>query len=515
MSKFPFHTVLFGIFPIVFIYSHNVREIPLSDLFSPILIVFISILIILIIAKLLFKNIIKIEIIFSIFLILFFSYGHIHELVRKINLLSFMHEDHLYLMMCWCQILGISTLYILTTKNNLKNGRIIFNKISFFLITFSLINIFVFFGQTLLYSPKETIKQLEKIDGKLFFQTNFKPDIYYIILDRYGNEEALSIFAKYDNSDFIKWLENKDFVVALKSKSNYLKTAQSLASSLNLKYINYLNTELGDKSDNLLPLYSLIKENELYKIMRNNGYKIIHSGSWWETTRRNENADINFTINYYGFSEFMNMICEKSWLNYFFEVNSHSRRRILWGRIISQLNELSEIPKIKDPTFTFAHLIIPHNPFVFDRIGNYKSINEESKNSYEENYIDQLIYINDQLKKLIDTLISKSKHPPIIILQADEGPFPYNYRLNEKDFNWKNATKLELKQKMGILNAFYLPNIENKIIYENITPVNTFRLVFNCYFNTNYDMLPDKSYAHYSEKFPYRFFDVTATLNHN
>ena len=42
-----------------------------------------------------------------------------------------------------------------------------------------------------------------------------------------------------------------------------------------------------------------------------------------------------------------------------------------------------------------------------------------------------------------------------------------------------------------------------------------FRLIFNYYFNTNYDILPDKSYAHYSEKFPYRFFDVTATPNHN
>jgi hypothetical protein len=438
-----------------------------------------------------------------------------HELVRKTNLLKFMHEDHIYLMMCWSQILGISTIFIIRTKKNLKNIRIISNKIAFFLISFSILNIIFFFGKTVSYSSKETIKQIEKIDGNIFWQTKFKPDLYYIILDRYGNKEALSIFAKYDNSDFINWLEGKDFVVTSKSKSNYLKTAQSLASSLNLKYINYLTKELGEKSDNLLPLYSLIRENELYKILKKNGYKIIHLGSWWEITRRNKNADINFNINPYGFSEFIKMICEKSWLLYFFEINKYNHRKISWRRIKSQIDELSEIPKVKEPTFTFAHLMVPHHPFVFDRSGNYKSIKEESKKSYEENYIDQLIYINSQLKSLINKLISKSEHPPIIILQGDEGPFPYRYRINEKDFIWKNATESELKQKMGILNAFYLPNIENKIVYDAITPVNTFRLVFNSYFHTHYKILNDKSYAHYSEKHPYRFFDVTSKLNKN
>lgn len=437
-----------------------------------------------------------------------------HELVRKINLLKFMHENHLYLMMCWSQILGIGTTYIIGTKRNLKNIRIIFNKIAIFLISFSILNILIFYGKTVLYSPEETIKQTEKIDGNLFLQTKIKPDIYYIILDRYGNKEALSIFAKYDNSDFIKWLEGKDFVVASKSKSNYLKTAQSLASSLNFKYINYLTNELGAKSDNLLPLYSLIKENELYKILKKNGYKIIHLGSWWETTRRNENADINFNIYPYDLSEFTSMIYETSWLLFFIDVKK-SKRKISWRRINSQIDELAEIPKIKEPTYTFAHLMLPHPPFVFDRIGNYKSIEEESKKSYEENYLDQLIYINSQLKKLINKLISKSEHPPIIILQGDEGPFPYNYRINGKDFIWKNATESELKQKMGIINAFYLPNIENKIVYDTITPVNTFRLVFNSYFHTNFKILHDKSYAHYSEKHPYRFFDVTAKLNKN
>lgn len=515
MAKFPFHTIIFGIFPIVFMFSRNVREIPLSDVLIPLFIFLSLIFLFLLFGKLIFKNIIKFELIFSIFLILLFAYGHMLDFIRNINLLNFMHENHFYLMMFWCQILGISTMYILKTKRNLMNFRSISNNISFLLISFSLFNIFIFFGQTYLYSPKKNKDQLEKVDDNLFLHSKFRPHIYYIILDRYGNEEALSLFANYDNSDFIKWLEDQGFVVASKSKSNYLKTSQSLASSLNLQYINYLEKELGDKSDNLVPLYSLIKKNALYKIFKNNGYKVIHLGSWWEPTRRNNYADINFSINFYGFSEFINLICEKSWLSYFFEVNKYNSRRIIWQNINNQIKQLSEIPNIKEPTFSFAHLMIPHEPFVFDRNGNFKTLKEEINKSYEENYIDQLIYLNNQVKNLINTIISNSEHAPIIILQGDEGPFPYRYRINENKFNWENATQSELKQKMGILNAIYFENCKNKIFSDTISPVNTFRLIFNLYFNTNYNMLPDKNYAYYSDKYPYRFFDVTTATNQN
>ena len=130
-----------------------------------------------------------------------------------------------------------------------------------------------------------------------------------------------------------------------------------------------------------------------------------------------------------------------------------------------------------------------------------------------ENFIEQLIYLNNQLKILINKLLDNSDNLPIIILQSDEGTFPQRYRKKWKDFNWKEATELELKQKMGILNAFYLPGIEHINIYDTITPVNNFRLILNSYFKANYEILDDKNYAYNEEKNPYRFFDVTNIVN--
>jgi hypothetical protein len=55
---------------------------------------------------------------------------------------------------------------------------------------------------------------------------------------------------------------------------------------------------------------------------------------------------------------------------------------------------------------------------------------------------------------------------------------------------------------MEILNAYYLPGVDPNLLYNTISPVNTFRIIFNQYFGAHYDLLPDTSY--YSE-FPDRF----------
>lgn len=72
-----------------------------------------------------------------------------------------------------------------------------------------------------------------------------------------------------------------------------------------------------------------------------------------------------------------------------------------------------------------------------------------------------------------------------------------------------------IRQKMGVLNAYYLPNVEKSLLYPSITPVNTFRLVFNLYFNTNFELLPDKSFVFEDEQHIYNMIDVTEALDYD
>jgi hypothetical protein len=95
---------------------------------------------------------------------------------------------------------------------------------------------------------------------------------------------------------------------------------------------------------------------------------------------------------------------------------------------------------------------------------------------YTKGYVNQVQYLNKKVLSAIDTILAESKTPPIIIIQGDHGP-------------WMQPPN----RRMWILNAYYLPENNDKL-YKTITPVNTFRLVFNTYFGGKYEMLKDVSY---------------------
>jgi hypothetical protein len=57
---------------------------------------------------------------------------------------------------------------------------------------------------------------------------------------------------------------------------------------------------------------------------------------------------------------------------------------------------------------------------------------------------------------------------------------------------------------MKILNAYFLPPNVEEVLYDQISPVNTFRLLFNQEFGADFDLLDDASYYSSSGK-PYIF----------
>jgi len=94
-------------------------------------------------------------------------------------------------------------------------------------------------------------------------------------------------------------------------------------------------------------------------------------------------------------------------------------------------------------------------------------------------YLEQVVYINGQINTLVDKIISNSEPEPIIIIQSDHGQ-------SHKNMQPGDMTR--------ILNAYYFPDIEDGILYDSITPVNSFRIVLNQYFGQNFDLLEDVSY---------------------
>jgi len=50
-----------------------------------------------------------------------------------------------------------------------------------------------------------------------------------------------------------------------------------------------------------------------------------------------------------------------------------------------------------------------------------------------------------------------------------------------------------IRERLSNFAAYYLPGNQT-IIYDGLTPVNIFRLIFNTYFNSDFEILEDKNY---------------------
>ena len=98
------------------------------------------------------------------------------------------------------------------------------------------------------------------------------------------------------------------------------------------------------------------------------------------------------------------------------------------------------------------------------------------------------------MKEVITHLLLENNTPPIIILQGDHG--------SVLTLDWENPTNDMIRERMTILNAYYLPENGNEILYDDITPVNSFRLLFNNYFESDYEILDDKMYYFVSSEPP-------------
>ena len=142
---------------------------------------------------------------------------------------------------------------------------------------------------------------------------------------------------------------------------------------------------------------------------------------------------------------------------------------------------LDQIAENKNLTFTFAHILIPHPPLVFDSDGSIltdpgyyngdkaSALNEE----YEvDGYKRQVQFVSQQIENIVKQILTESETEPIIIIQGDHGK--------------------EGENRSKILNLYYFPNQAYTALYPAITPVNSFRVVLDEFFGFNYPQVEDK-----------------------
>jgi len=343
------------------------------------------------------------------------------------------------------------------------------------------------------------------------------PDIYIIILDAYGGEDFLSDVFGYDNREFIDFLQKRGFYIAEQSRPNYPQTQLSLTSLLNFNYLNDWAVGL-EKTNNRTPLTDTIRHSEVRRTLTALGYQTVSIPNSTLISAI-EDGDVYLPMNSIPLNQFEGLIVSTTVLDVFAQrwdmglpVSGYGTHR---RTIQYQLDTLKTIPLLMDPKFVFVHILAPHPPFVFDQVGNPVQMDAlytmgdgggfpGTREEYEERYRQQITYINNQMMEVVDAILRDSTEPPIIVIQGDHGPGSRFDMLTLENVNC-------LWERYSILNVYYFPDQKYDLLYPSITPVNSFRVIFNTFFGTNLPLLEDKNYyASYAS--PYRFEDITGRI---
>ena len=362
-------------------------------------------------------------------------------------------------------------------------------------------------------APAEELSALELAPP----DANDLPDVYYIVLDRYAGSTALSETYGFDNEPFLTALEERGFRVARQAHANYIKTPLSLASVLNLDFVDAeaLEAEATDGKDRG-PIHRVLGERlAVPAALKELGYRYVHLGNWWTPTADNVDADRVFV--YDGQDEFTSVFLQSTLLR---ALSTDAAPTDPWDwpalreHTRYQLRTLDSITGMPGPKYVFAHLLVPHPPYVIDADGSAMDREQVADQGDAVSYLRYLRYGNERMLATVDRILAESGDDAVIVIQADEGPFPARYEDGEWGFQWRDATDEELEEKFGILFAMRVPgaDLDAAGFTDDITSVNTFRVVFNARFGTDLPMLPNRTWAHENLSNFYDFFEITDRL---
>jgi hypothetical protein len=431
----------------------------------------------LIVLNMIFQNEYKSAVVFSISIFLVFLFGPLYFYLCSeeagTKILRFRYFVVLYFS-------SFTAILFFSLKLNPN-----FKKVSNFINSAGLVILFLIFFNivSLFYSTRSDLLKFEveqkNISGfKNYYHSSsidgYLPDIYYIVLDSYPSQEHMRDILSFENDDFINYLRNSGFFITTNSRSNYNFTRFSMSATLNLDYLSM------EKMNN--DIYGL-KKNDIY-------FKRIEDSqaiSYLKLLGYNRYIDSPLAGKEYQGIGFCNSLLIMTPLISPYIQNFISTL-LFRGRVLSTLRSLENPINVEKPVFIYAHVMIPHVPYMFDRHGNMPSI--FSKKDVHELFIEQLLYANARIKKIIDNILSNYKeNKPIIIIQGDHGP----------DIMIKDKEK-RMKMRTSILNAVYLPDGKENIFYDGMTSVNTFRIIFNKYFGADLELLPDVTYYQEDER---------------
>lgn len=489
------HPFLITLFPVISLFAGNLGVMRWSVANRSLLLSLITASILFFLLRLMTKNWRLAAVLTSFYLIVFFSYGHVYNLIKTQTGWGVQYGRHRILGLIWFS-LGILGSWLIIKRIQLtKLTTITLNWIGVLLVVLPVIQIVNYQVKT--GRDSRIAHSDSRVTSGLSLPKGVLPDIYYIILDRYARADVIASQLGYDDSQFTSDLEKRGFYIAGCSRSNYHLTVPSIASTLNMRYFDELNTVLTSKIDQN-EFVPYISDNVVRRQLAMIGYHIVsltaNANLQWPDADffYDPNTILNPTRSAGYITPFEALLLRTTLLRIILDLQSRSANQLILdvnypyatyieGQLFI-LNKIPELSVLPSPIFAYIHINLPHPPDVFGPNGELVAVQtvEEGFSQTQKNndtstgYIAQLQYINQRMLAIVDRVIANSDHTTIIIIQGDHG-----FAGIDSD---------------AILNAYLVPDVVRERLYPTITPVNTFRILFSTLFDGHYPSLPDISY---------------------
>jgi uncharacterized membrane protein YidH (DUF202 family) len=506
LARFVFYPFLFLLFPALSLYSRNMGDVRTTELVGPIALLLIATVVLWIAARFAVRDAHFRGVLFLIAIGVFFSYADWSRWLRTHTGFerNFSTTERFTLLVAGI----VATIFVLLVCRRWKRDL---SGLTQYLNVASIIVLILAVSPAVYWKIKQRmhtreLSTLPMREGPLPRVTSL-PDIYYVMLDMYTSTDYMKEAFGYDNQPFIDALKSRGFYIADHCRSNYSVTCYSLPTVMNLNYVHNL---LPGVTKEVLPPYELmaglIQNNVVGEYLRERGYEYVTYDSGLAFSQiyvaddyltpksrppkrlvAAETLPPQFML-----TSYQAQLASMTPLRSFLLSDQSMTGRNIWDPDFKVrglpfiLGTLGHLQRSGKPLFVFAHILSPHPPHRFDASGNILPTSLPHK----EGYVGELQYLNKRLLEVADAIQKRDPHA-VIIFQGDHGPWTdYFGGLTA----WPGTEDALVRERTSILNAIYLPDESARAaLYRSISPVNTFRVVFNAYLNTKLELLPDES----------------------
>ncbi|HEY7614450.1 MAG TPA: sulfatase-like hydrolase/transferase [Gemmatimonadales bacterium] len=331
-------------------------------------------------------------------------------------------------------------------------------------------------------------------------------DIYLIVVDEYANSDVLRERFGFDNRPFEDSLRSLGFTLPRLVRSNYLHTLLSLPSLLNSAHLTGLKHDLGTTTRHQRVPNYLLHQSRVPRYLQARGYEFdFFPSDWWYSTRGYPGADSVFRA-FQGFDfmramgdgELQRTVRGATILSYFDRTHHWEAEHVT--RSLDAVGDLAGTGS--RPRFVFAHILKPHEPYVFDR--ECRVLPRQREDDYARLYIGQLQCVNRLLLATVRRIQAGSRVPPVILLQGDHG----SKMLHAIGYSTPQEVPPQAaRERFGAFGAYYLPDGGEEAFRDTVTVVNVLGNVLRYYFGAHLPPAGDEQYISPAMS-PYNFLRV-------